>query len=241
MEPEVVDSLHRRIERLERRARFTQAASLLGGLGLVVLGCTLGPRSPTRSGNSDPVLRVRAIVLEDEQGRPRILLGAPISAVPGRKRTDEMTGMVVLGPDGSDRLQVGNVGGPQMGSKVQTRMSPATGLMVNDPNGDERGGFGVFENGQVGWGLDFPGGEAIVAAVNPTSGFAGIMISADVEQHRERALFMTDKDGQTLLQLNDASGRSRAVFSVKGGDAPALQAFDDKGGVIRDALAAGKR
>ena len=103
------------------------------------------------------------------------------------------------------------------------------------------GGFGVFENGQVGWGLDFPGGEAIVAAVNPTSGFAGIMISADVEQHRERALFMTDKDGQTLLQLNDASGRSRAVFSVKGGDAPALQAFDDKGGVIRDALAAGKR
>jgi hypothetical protein len=124
-----------------------------------------------------------------------------------------------------------------MGGKVQARQSPATGLMVNDASGDERGGFGVFANGQVGFGLDYPSQrEAIVAAVMPDRGFAGIVLSADVEEDATRAMLVTSSDG-TVIQTSDARGAARTTWTTPAKGTPTFEASDAEGRVVRDVLA----
>src|SRR5262249_21378563 len=93
-----------RLERLERLVRITK--------WFVILGCVLGvsffvfERYVLASAPENKILRVRGIVIEDSNGRPRLLLGAPISNQ-GRKRKDEVTGLVMLSENGTDRLALG--------------------------------------------------------------------------------------------------------------------------------------
>lgn len=57
---------------------------------------------------SGTVLRARGLIIEDSQGRPRLVLGAPFPRVPGRKRQDPPTqAMVFLDEQGFDRLTFG--------------------------------------------------------------------------------------------------------------------------------------
>jgi hypothetical protein len=228
--PEV---LRARLGRLERRLWFAEGAWVVTLAALAVGACAgLGSDSEDR-------LRVRGLIIDDAEGHPRILIGAPVPSVNERRRQDPATGLIVLGPDGVDRLQLGMVGGPQMGGTVQQRQSPATGLMVNDPDGEERGGFGVFENGQVGWGLDYPGREAIVAAVDPASGFAGIVLSADEDVgNPARAMLATSAEG-TTFSLSDSAGTERAILGVRGVAPPSLELRDERGQTVRDVLAGG--
>jgi hypothetical protein len=210
---------------------------VLATAALATLAC-LACASSRATDEKPGVLRARGIVVEDEQGRARILIGAPIPSGNGRKRTDPASGLVFLGPDGADRVQLGDVGGPQMGGKINPRQSAATGLMVNDVDGDERGGFGVFANGQVGFGLDYPSQrEAIVAAVMPDKGFAGIVVCADTDADPMRAMLLTSRDGQTALKMSDTKGTDRAVWSASGTSAPTFQLLDEKGALVRDVFA----
>lgn len=230
--------LEARTQRLEREVRFFRKAAACAGLLLAAFIAFAAQKA------SDPkageVLRARGLIIEDENGAPRILLGAPVPRVKERTRTDPATGIVLLAANGADRMQLGAVGGPQMGGKLNPRVSPAVGLMVNDPSGDERAGFGVFENGQCGWGLDYPSQrEAIIAAVMPDSGFAGIMLAADKEASAERALLMTSAAGETLLKFSDAKGRERATLSV-GDKSPSLKILDESGQALSD-LVTGKK
>jgi hypothetical protein len=50
------------------------------------------------------LVRVRGLVVEDAAGRERILIGAPVPAVKGRKRRDDSVGFIVLGENGADRV-----------------------------------------------------------------------------------------------------------------------------------------
>jgi len=230
--------LEARTQRLEREVRFFRKAAACAAV-LLVAAITFSAQTASDSKPAE-VLRARGLIIEDEAGVPRILLGAPVPRVKERKRTDPTTGIVLLETSGADRLQLGAVGGPQMGGKVNPRQSPAVGLMVNDPSGDERAGFGVFENGQCGWGLDYPSQrEAIVAAVMPGSGFAGIMIAADKEESPERALLSTTGAGETALKLSDAKGMERATLGVDD-KSPSLKILDEHGRVLND-LVTGKK
>jgi len=122
-----------------------------------------------------------------------------------------------------------------MGGKVQARIAEATGLMVCDGAGNERAGFGYLANGQVGWGLDYDGQEAIVAAVIPEQKMAGILINAQVESGSPtRAALMTTTEG-TSLRLSDSKGGERAVFEVGGLGAPAFRVLDERGELVLDA------
>lgn len=234
MQPPSIEALERTLARVERRLRWTQLAC---GTSLLVVALTLGLASFARP--TADVLRVRGLVVEDAQGKARILIGAPIPRVDERKREDAAEGFVLIDASGSDRLQLGHVGGPQMGGKVQGRVAAASGLMVCDAGGNERAGFGYLANGQVGWGLDYEGGEAIVAAVMPDQGMAGIVINAPVEgADPTRAVLMTTREG-TGLRLSDAHGVERAVLEVGGQGSPALRVLDADGAQLRDALAGG--
>ena len=217
------------LARVERRLRRTQSA--LGAtvlLGVALALASLGSRQ------SAEVIRVRGIVVEDEEGKARVLIGAPVPETAERSRTDPASGLVLLDPSGADRLQIGNVGSPMMGGRVQRRIAEAVGLMVCDPAGNERAGFGYFANGQVGWGLDYESGEAIVAAVLPERGMAGIMINAPVEGgNPTRAMLMTTRDG-TALRLSDSKGTERAVLEVDAEGNPSLSPADADGKKGRD-------
>ena len=76
-----------RIGRLERRLRMTQCyAAILTASALVV---ALSTRNPERAkAAKEGVIRTRGIVIVDEKGRERILIGAPIPAARNRVRTD---------------------------------------------------------------------------------------------------------------------------------------------------------
>jgi hypothetical protein len=115
---------------------------------------------------------VRGLIIEDEKGRERILLGAPVPKVPGRKRRDETSGLIVLGENGADRVAVAApTPDPQIKGEVSKRIGAAAGLVLDDKDGNERGGFGVLDNdSRVVLGLDYPAGEAITLAVIPEEG-----------------------------------------------------------------------
>jgi hypothetical protein len=115
-----LDRLAKRVETLERRVRRGRVVSavLAGVLAAVSLGgWVAGPRT-------QEVIRARAIVIEDAQGRDRVVLGAPVPSARGT-----------------------------------TRISPSTGMVINDTAGHERFGLGLMENGRMGMGFDAAPGD----------------------------------------------------------------------------------
>jgi hypothetical protein len=87
---------HDRITRLESGYRRLRAATITLGVLFVAMLTTLHPRAQQGS----DILRVRGIVIEDEAGRPRVVLGAPIP----EGRTTTRTGMKILDETGVERL-----------------------------------------------------------------------------------------------------------------------------------------
>jgi hypothetical protein len=97
--------LRLRVETLERQIKTRrQYGSVALVLAALLVG-SLGLRA--QDGNR---LRVRSLVIEDEQGRARIVLGAPL---------------------------------PDDGRNTNLR----SGMRINDPNGVERLGLNLFEDG----------------------------------------------------------------------------------------------
>ncbi|MFD2034044.1 hypothetical protein ACFSKL_04535 [Belliella marina] len=111
------------------------------------------------------IIRTKGIIVEDEHGRDRILIGAPIPESKDRVRTDlkkveeywagqygeqymewykdyyhGTNGMVVMDEHGIDKLLVGDKLADANGG---VRISESTGIIWNDENGMERGGVGV--------------------------------------------------------------------------------------------------
>jgi hypothetical protein len=107
-----------RLDRLERRLRWTQGVALVAGLGLfaaVMLGGTglgggaAGPRQGAY-GPSGPADTLQARVLEivDAEGRPRVVLGAPLPApAPSVERTAPMAGLAIFDTSRHERFGTG--------------------------------------------------------------------------------------------------------------------------------------
>ena len=183
-------------ERLTRAVRWLQAYAVLMTVALVVLFFRSGP-------TTDGVLRTRGLIIEDEAGRERILLGAPIPEAANRVRTDPArlrelwgpqhpdidaymdayqeyehgtNGLVILNENGFDRLILGEeTPDPHVGKRI----APSTGLVVHDRIGFERGGFGVLsreDSDYVALGLDSSHGEA-VSLIAYDEGMVGVYLN----------------------------------------------------------------
>ncbi len=160
------------LQRLERQLRLFQVISFLAlGAVALVTYCAIRPLLKERATG---VLRVRGLVVEDDQGRERVLLGAPVPSVGGRKRKDAMTGLLVVGENGADRVALGALTpSVQTRDVTRDRIGAATGLAINDENGNERGGFAVESNDdRIVLGMDYSSGagEAITLGVIPDQG-----------------------------------------------------------------------
>ena len=161
-------------QRLTRTIRWLQVYAALLTIAVAVLFVRSGAAT-------DGVIRAWGLIIEDEVGRERILIGAPVPEAADRVRTDEArvrevwapgfpdpdaymdyyqdyshdtNGMLILSEDGFDRLVVGD---PTPDPNIGRRIAPATGMMINDDRGFERTGYGVLAVNRgynVGLGLD---------------------------------------------------------------------------------------
>lgn len=134
--------LELRVACLERRLQWLQTALIAAILTIVAAVSYLSLHSYFSAAYSRGVLRVKGLIVEDDAGRERVLIGAPVPGVRGRKRQDNTVGIVVIGNDGSDRLALGApVPEPQIEGVIGKRVGQESGLIIDDNNGDERGGL----------------------------------------------------------------------------------------------------
>ncbi|MBN8552857.1 MAG: hypothetical protein J0L52_08180 [Caulobacterales bacterium] len=209
------DARDDKIRELEKSVRGLKVATFaLGGLLMIV--ATAGF---TNSGSD--ILRARGLIIEDAEGRARILIGAPLPSVPERLRTDagrydeafgqqlgryaadvgnlrnDGVGILVLDENGHDRVALGSpIPDPLNGRRIGNM----TGLSFHAADGVERGGIGQLINEETGLdrsviGLDSVHGEGAVLMAD-SDGTNGLVVAED---DGGRLLFVGRAPGDGLL------------------------------------------
>ena len=188
------------------------------------------------------VLRAQGLIIEDAQGRPRILLGAPFPAVKARSRQDARTASILfLDEKGHDRLTLGEELEPQVGGKLLPpgvhRIASGFGVVIHDESGDERGAYGWLSNGRALLTLDRPGAEAFAAIVNDKTGETKIALNFPPQIAGDTsAVEIGTKGPASFLRFLSKSGKNRAIFSTESGGNPSFKVFDDLGQPTRERL-----
>jgi hypothetical protein len=218
-------ALEARLARLERRVRVYQRGALFIAAALVAYACATVPQAAADAGPATPdVLRVRGLVIVDDQGRDRISIGAPWPAPRGRTSALQGVGMLIVDTAGVDRLNVASPApGPPGGGE---RIAVANGVTWYDGRGNERGGIGYLDNGRSVMMLDNNHGEG-AGVFSFDNGYVGMGV---LREGQFRALMQFDPDSNaTSLVLSDEQGRPRARLSVGPDGAPALTFLDAAG------------
>ena len=214
MRESTIDQRFERLERTVRRQRLALAALGLGGAAALLMA--LAPASPG-------TIEAQAIRIVDVSGKPRILIGAPPPA-DGRQRKDAGTAsIVVLGPDGADRLVLGEEPPVLVDGKTYPRIADAYGLLIHDAKGNERGGFSFLDNGRAILSLDRPAGDAVLLTANDKTGFAGLVVNYQnpLGKYAEGLRMGTQAD-TVWLSLQDRAEGERARLAVDSKAAPKL-------------------
>lgn len=167
------------------------------------------------------IIRAKGIIIEDEKGKDRILIGAPIPFSKERVRTDtslarknwaskifpndpdkymeyykdyyhSTIGMVVMNENGYDRVLLGDkLADPNTGKRI----FEAAGITWNDKSGFELGGAGVntTADGRSRGviGLDDAGGEALHLVVL---------------EDGTKALIIGGEDGRLMIGMSNENG-----------------------------------
>jgi hypothetical protein len=162
-----LESLQQQLDRQTKRLNKLILFSTLIILGLSSL-LLLSFSEPS----SNKILRAKGIIIVDDNGRERILIGAPLPAAGNRVRTDTArvralwsgrfgnanqymkwyqdynhtaNGILILDEQGYDKVCLGD-GVPD--ANIGPRIGKQTGLVFCDPEGFERGGIGVINIGE---------------------------------------------------------------------------------------------
>ena len=203
---------------------------------MVVVVAGSSPAVHGASTQGGDVLRVRGLVIEDDQGHPRVLLGAPTPAVAGRKRPEGVNGIIILGPNGADRMVISYPGlEPQVLGKVEKRSvgGSSAGLVINDSAGNERAGFGVSDDGsRVSLGLDYSDRDAMGLLVSPN--FSGLAAFARNGDRNDQVTMGVSKDGTSIFKLADSNGDENVMFEVHKGAPPRFQLLNPTTNKLQD-------
>lgn len=216
-----ITSLVRRVERAERRARWSMAVA-----GLAACAIVIGAMRP-----ASDVLRARGLVIVDAHGKPRIVLGAPITgSVPDAKLAGA-TGMVVLDSGGRLGVAVGS-NNPLVFANGQLgkRLGTGTGLTIYDPrNGGERGGMVAFADGHANLCLDYEakGKEAVCMTVAPNDQYAATLVNGNpsVEAYDQAAMFV-GADGSGVIKIFGGGANQSGVMLVGGKGPRPIKLYD---------------
>ena len=161
-----IESLQRQLDQQKKRLN-----KVIVFASLIVLGISSQFLLSFRETDDNKILRAKGIVIVDEQGRERILIGAPLPQAGNRVRTDtarvralwskrfgnadqymkwyqdynhKANGILVLDEQGFDKVCLGD-GVPD--ANIGQRVGKQTGLIFCDNEGFERGGIGVINVG----------------------------------------------------------------------------------------------
>lgn len=209
-----ITSLVRRVERAERRARWSMAVAGIAGCAIA-----LGAMRP-----ANDVLRARGMVIVDAHGQPRIVLGAPIiESVPDPKLAGA-SGMVVLDSAGRLGAAVG-INNPLVSTdgKAGKRIGSSAGLTIYDPRtGGERGGMAAFADGRANTCLDYEGKqkEAVCMSVAPNNEYAAMLLNANPSMEGyDQAAMVVKADGSGVIKIL-GGGANRSGVMLVGGKGP---------------------
>jgi hypothetical protein len=209
--------------RLQRQLQQLQWGLVIAFVLIVLLGIWLWI---VTAANTDPPdqIRTRGIAIIDEQGRDRILIGAPVPQSDHRKRKDAATDSIVfVSADGTDQLIVGTAPGGSREGKTSERIAQAVGLVLHDPQGNERGGVVFLDNGRAAVVLDraSPAADAVALMVDDKTDFAGLLMIYPGPFANSKPAFKMGTTGQeAILQMFDASGAPRSELKVSGTEQP---------------------
>ena len=138
------------------------------------------------------------------------VVGATAATEPGGLRARSLT---IVDEQGTERIIVA-APLPSPAGEANPRFLPATGLMINDSNGRERFGIGLYPNGQMTMGFD----------AAPGQGTGG---------NRERLHLGVMPDGTSFIRfLSQRSGIAGRMLLNKQ-DRVALEFWDQHGTVMR--------
>lgn len=223
------------INSLERRLRRTQIALLCALLVPTLLA--LGGWANSQAKEPE-VLRVKGLVVVDENGRDRVLIGAPMPDSATRKRKDTSTAIAILDEDGSDRLLLGEtMGFVQNGRFVKRERGYS--LLIHEPGGDERGGFGCFDAGKAVLALDRkrPDSDGIGMFVDDSLDFAGLMVNHKMKDGRYvQGMAFGIQKGMGFFNMDDPNGKRRLSIELPPSGDPAAKIFNHVGLIARDAF-----
>ncbi|MDF7814758.1 hypothetical protein [Hymenobacter sp. YC55] len=217
MAEENATELLNRVTQLERQLKRQRQIGILVGLLLA------GAVATSFVADKPTYLRVRGITVVDAKGKPRILLGAPPETA-GRNRKDASTAsLVVLGPQGQDRVILGESPNPLLKGKVYPRIAASYGMTIHDSTGQERGGMSFLDNGRGVIALDRHNQDAVEMIVNDKTGFAGLTMNYEKPfgQYKE-AVRIGTKGTQVWWALSDTSEVERASLYIKDQQVPKL-------------------
>ena len=108
----------------DRATKTLLVLLVLGVWGLLLKSVIQFPHAEAQSktattqagGGVSPVIKTRGLIIVDEQGRERVMLGAPVPDPPhAGKRVSPAHGMIILDPQGYERFGVGLMDNGQMG------------------------------------------------------------------------------------------------------------------------------
>lgn len=221
MERDILSKMH---EIEQRYKRMKQLVLGLVGISLVIVFCVA-----FTSTDKIDLIRTKGIVIVDENGKDRILIGAPIPHSKYRVRTDtnlvrkyfasdlnpqnmdkymewyknyrhSAYGMVVLNENGIDVMQIGDkLSDPNVGRRIFL----PTGILLNNQKGMEVGGFGThtFDDGRSGvaLGLDDP--------KTGREAFHALVLSDGT-----RALILQDAKGKLVLGIGTSANN---IFRIQ--------------------------
>lgn len=214
-----------RIERAERRVRLLSGAVLLlaalAGLGAV----------SAQDGDPVDVITARGLVIVDDAGRARVVLGAPGASATADPRLAETTGLVVL--DTASRLAVAVGVDPPLildDGTIGKRIGSSSGLTFYDPrDGKERGGIGAFEDGRANICLDYgtASKEAACMTVAPEDQYAAVLLNGTPRETAfDRVGMFLGADGVGVLKAFAGVDSNDGVLIKAGGGLPQITVYD---------------
>ncbi len=147
--------------------------------------------------------------------------------------------ITVLDEQGRERMSIGSpVPGPMTNGKRSPRISPSTGIIINDPRGNERSGWGVFDNGRSNFCFDGEKGAEIVCLSQGGVENGGLTIK---DKNNNWLMFLGrlgyEEKGVKLF-LNDFKGRPRIKLQLEENEnaAPKLELLNKNGDSIFTAM-----
>jgi len=224
-----VEKLRQEVASLRGMVRRLTAMVVLACCGLGV--AALSPQ--------DSILRAKGLVITDEAGRDRVVLGAPMSAATEDPKLADAVGLVVLDSLGQMNVAMGAQNPLVMqGGKLGTRIAHSAGLTIYDPrDGKERGGMGAFQDGRANVCLDYGEvqKEAACLSVAPRDQYAAVLLNGTPgEPQYDRVVMYVGADGSGSIKVFGGGANNGGVMLRAGSGLPKILVFDTTGTPMGD-------